>query len=42
VILGDEFAEVQIAGDAILTRQDLRRVCDTHTNKAEIIAALQQ
>lgn len=42
VILGDEFAEVELAGDAALTRQELRDVCDNHDSKEEIVSALQR
>jgi hypothetical protein len=42
VILGDEFAEVQLRGDAVLTRQDLRKACDAHAARADIVSALQR
>jgi hypothetical protein len=40
VILGDDFIEAQLAGDAILTREDLRIACGTHSTKEAIAEAL--
>ncbi|MBZ0136416.1 MAG: hypothetical protein K8I27_08605 [Planctomycetes bacterium] len=42
VILGDEFAEIEMRGDAVLTRQELRDICDNHKSKEEIVSALQR
>lgn len=40
VILGDDFVEAQIRGNAALTREQLREICDRHATKEEIAAAL--
>ena len=40
VILGDDFLEVQLPGDATLTREELHRACGTHATKQEIGQAL--
>ncbi|MCA8918740.1 MAG: hypothetical protein KDB32_06655 [Planctomycetes bacterium] len=40
VILGDDFLEVQLKGDATLTRERLREVCNQYSYKEEIAAAL--
>lgn len=42
VILGDEFAEIEMRGDVALTRQELRDICDNHKTKEEIARALQR
>jgi len=42
VILGDEFAEVQLDGDATMTRAELRAACDSAATREEIIAALER
>lgn len=38
----DEFAEVEIKGMRVLTRDELRAVCDREKTKEKIVAALQQ
>lgn len=36
----DEFAEVELAGKRVLTRAELRTVCDLHKARAEILGAI--
>jgi hypothetical protein len=38
----DEFAEVELSGSHVLTREEFRAVCDENSDKEAIIAALQQ
>jgi hypothetical protein len=38
----DEFAEVEMAGFAALTRDELREICDKHKTKEAIVKALQK
>lgn len=40
VILVDEFAEIELKGIRSLTREELRKVCDAHETKEEIVDAL--
>jgi hypothetical protein len=40
VILGDDFIEVQLEGDATLTREDLRIACGARSTKEKIAEAL--
>jgi hypothetical protein len=40
LIAVDEFAEVELRGLRVPTREELRRVCDRHKTKAAIVAAL--
>jgi hypothetical protein len=40
VIAVDEFAEIELAGSASLTRAELRAACDAHQTKEAIVAAL--
>jgi hypothetical protein len=42
VILGDDFVEAQLAGEATLTREDLRIACDAYPSKEAIAEALQR
>lgn len=37
----DEFVEVELPGSRVLTRDELRAVCDEHKSKAAIVKALQ-
>ena len=37
----DEFAEIEIGGGRVLTRLELRTVCDRYKAKAAIVDALQ-
>lgn len=41
VILGDEFAEIQLKGTPTITRKELRDICDAHKTKSEIIKAFE-
>ena len=36
----DEFAEIELDQLRVLTRDELRKICDTHPTKAAILAAL--
>lgn len=42
LIAVDEFAEIELKGARVLTRDELRAICDTHKTKAAIIKAFQQ
>ena len=42
VILGDDFAEVQLGSEAMLTREELRTACDAGATREEIVEALQK
>src|SRR5262249_58978997 len=38
----DEFAEVEVGGSSIPTREEFRALCDKETDKAGIVEALQR
>jgi len=38
----DEFAEVELSGLTVLTREEFRELCDKESDKEGIIAALQR
>jgi hypothetical protein len=40
VIAVDEFAEFSLSGRQVMTRQELRALCDQHSTKAAIVKAL--